>query len=347
MTQEELQTEAIEPGQSFVIDTFRPEDAPGVARLFRAVYGNGYPVKLVYDPDQLINAFNTLENIPVVARTSKGDLAAYEALYRSCPNPLVYEAGQGLVLPAYRKNNIINKINQYVCEVIAPGMDIDAVFGEAVCNNVYMQKSWQVFANITTALEVDLMPAEAYAKELSASGRVACLLMFRNCRSRPQIVYVPPVYEDALKYIYTHMNDERTFNISIEEPGKGLSTEIKKQVFDFAKVARLTVHEAGDDFPAVFNEQTNDMPDQGIVVIQVWLKLSWPWVGSIVEYLRTRGYFLGGVLPGWFGTDGLLMQKIMGKPNWEGIQLYSEHAKKIMRIVKDDWSSQVIASIRG
>jgi hypothetical protein len=173
MTKEELQTELIEPGQPFVIDTFRPEDAPGVARLFRTVYGEGYPVRLVYNPDQLINAFHALENIPVVARTSKGDLVAYEAIYRSCPNPQVYEAGQGLVLPSYRKNNIINSINQYVCEVMAPRIGIDSVFGEAVCNNVYMQKSWHVFANITTALEVDLMPAEACTKEGTASGRVA------------------------------------------------------------------------------------------------------------------------------------------------------------------------------
>ncbi|MCX5805618.1 MAG: hypothetical protein NT010_06050 [Proteobacteria bacterium] len=342
MTQEGLQIDLIESNQSFMIDAFRPEDAPGVARLFRAVYGEGYPVKLVYNPDLLINAFNTLENIPVVARTSKGDLVAYEAIYRSCPNPLVYEAGQGLVLPAYRQHNIINKINQYVCEVMAPGMDIDAVFGEAVCNNIYMQKSWQVFANITTALEVDLMPAETYVKEHSASGRVACLLMFRNYRSRPQTVYVPTVYKDALEYIYTQIDDKRTLMTAPEKPGGGLSTEIKKQVFDSAKVVRLTVHEAGEDFPEAFDKELIDITDQGIVVVQVWLKLSWPWVGGIVEHLRTRGYFLGGVLPGWFGTDGLLMQKIMGKPNWEGIQLYSEHAKEIMRIVKDDWSSQTI-----
>jgi hypothetical protein len=343
MTEGKLPAEPIEPGQSFVIDTFRPEDAPGVARIFRAVYGDEYPVKLVYDPGQLIKDFNALENIPVVARTEKGDVVAYEALYRSCPNPLVYEAGQGLVLPAYRKHNIINKINQYVCEVMAPGMDIDSVFGEAVCNNIYMQKSWQVFANITTALEVDLMPAEAYTKELSASGRVACLLMFRNYYSRPQTVYVPAMYKDELEYIYAQIEDKRTINISIEKPEKDLSTEIKKQVFDFARVARLTVNEAGEDFPGVFDIEEKDVLDQGIIVVQVWVKLAWPWIGSIVEHLRTRGYFLGGVLPGWFGTDGLLMQKIIGKPNWEGIQLYSEHAKEIMRIVMDDWSSQTSA----
>jgi hypothetical protein len=168
--------------------------------------------------------------------------------------------------------------------------------------------------------------------------------MFRNYCSRPQTVYVPAVYKDTLEYMYAHIEDERTLSISVKKPEKGLSTEVGKQVFDSAKVARLTVNEAGDDFPSVLDRYGKEMLDQGIVVIQAWLKLSRPWVGNTVEHLRERGYFLGGLLPGWFGTDGLLMQKIIGKPNWEGIQLYSVHAKEILKIVKDDWSSQIITS---
>lgn len=36
---------SVEPGQSFEVDLFRPADAKGVARLFQAVYGDGYPIK--------------------------------------------------------------------------------------------------------------------------------------------------------------------------------------------------------------------------------------------------------------------------------------------------------------
>ena len=67
------------------ISTFQPGDALGVARLFTAVYGDGYPVKLVYDPDALVAAFESGENIPVVARASDGEIVGYIALYRSAP----------------------------------------------------------------------------------------------------------------------------------------------------------------------------------------------------------------------------------------------------------------------
>jgi len=39
----------------------------------------------------------------------------------------------------------------------------------------------------------------------------------------------------------------------------------------------------------------------------------------------------------WFDEDGLLMQKITGLPNWEGIRIHSERMKKVMDFVKQDW----------
>jgi len=76
-----------------------------------------------------------------------------------------------------------------------------------------------------------------------------------------------------------------------------IKTEIKAQVFDFASVARLTVQEAGADFISVFDEQEKTICEKGIIVIQVWLKLSWPWINRVVDLLRGRGYFLGGISP--------------------------------------------------
>jgi hypothetical protein len=46
----------IEPGQPYIIDMFRPEDALGVARCFFAVYGDAYSIDMVYSPEALIEA---------------------------------------------------------------------------------------------------------------------------------------------------------------------------------------------------------------------------------------------------------------------------------------------------
>ncbi len=330
----------IEAEQEFAVRAFRPGDAQGVADLFTKVYGNAYPVKLVYNPGQLVDAFNASETIPMVACTGKGEVVGYEAFYRSAPNPRLYELGQGLILPSYRNLGIAGRFHAYAYNVMASEMEMDVIFAEPVCNHVFMQKSLTPFRSIVTALEVDLMPAEAYAKEQSASGRVSVLSMFTTCRSRPHVIYLPPRHADALTYIYGGFDDSRTLMPAPEKAtAEPPSSIIEVQIFDVAGVARMAVREAGEDFSAAFAGEEERALGRGVTILQVWIKLSWPWVGVIAEYLRGRGYFLGGALPGWFGEDGLLMQKVMGTPNWEGIRLYTDRAHKVMELVRTDWRS--------
>jgi hypothetical protein len=324
--------------ESIDLSIFHPNDAEGIAALFRSVYGEEYPVRLVYNPEELIVAFERKENIPVVARTKDGRIAAHEALYRSSPNPQLYEAGQGLVLAELRGSGINGKINEYICEVVVPTLDMESIFGEAVCNHIYMQKAWSKFQTIETAIEVDLMPEEAYAVEASAKGRVATLLMFRNYREREQTIYLPKVYKDPLQFIYSALPDAQEFQGGHDELPSGPSN-MKVQVFDFAKVARITVSKPGTDFKGALAQQEKALLDRGMIVFQLWLNLSWPFIDSVIEAARGQGYFFGGLLPRWFGTDGILMQKVMQLPNWEGIHLYSERAKKILDLVRADWSN--------
>lgn len=67
----------IEAGQKFIIDRFRPEDAEGIAHLFFAEYGAGYPFDTFYVPER-IREENEKGNInSVVARTPKGEIIGH------------------------------------------------------------------------------------------------------------------------------------------------------------------------------------------------------------------------------------------------------------------------------
>ena len=59
----------------------------------------------------------------------------------------------------------------------------------------------------------------------------------------------------------------------------------------------------------------------------------------MVDCLRRRGYFLGGLLPRWFDSDGLLMQKTAARPGWEDMQIYFERAQKIAALARADWEA--------
>ncbi len=324
-------------GQSITIGLFRPQDAPGVAALFRAVYGDGYPVKRFYDPEALIAAHETGDNYSLTARKSDGTVVGHMALFRSAPHPGLYESGAGLVLPEYRSAGLSRMLLTRLYEQVAPDLGVDAVWGEAVCNHTIMQKAVSPLRNVETGIEVDLMPAEAYEQEQSASGRVASLVCFRDYRPRHQTVYLPPSHEAPLRYIYEVLEEGRTLEISREPLPSHVPTRTWTRTFGFARVSRIEVTAVGGDFDACMEALEQELLAQPTWVIQVHLNLACPWVGEAVKALSRRGYFLGGVLPRWFDEDALLMQKIFGSPDWDGIRLLSDRAREILRLVRADW----------
>jgi hypothetical protein len=154
-------------------------------------------------------------------------------------------------------------------------------------------------------------------------------------------VHLPEVYQEIFYYLYSALDDQRQIRISSAEQPPEIPTDLKSEVFDFAQVARIAVNQVGADFIAVLEQEEKRLLALNVVVIQIWLNLSWPWINAVVVMLRTRDYFLGGLLPRWFDSDGMLMQKIIGRPNWEDIHLYFERAKKLLEWVRTDWERTI------
>jgi hypothetical protein len=324
--------------EDLTFDSFRPADAQGIAELFRAVYGEGYPIRLYYEPEELTRANQEGRCYSLVARDPKGKVVAVEHVFRSGPFGTIYEVGSGLTLKEYRKRGITKRLLGYVTEEFAPAMrSVEELFGEAVCNHTHTQKLVSELRHVETALEVALMPAEAYRAEKSASGRVAALLAFRCYRPKPQVVFVPPCYEAEFRFIYAALDDKRDVMKGAETRPRPDVTNASMEVFDFARVARIAVHETGKDLGPCIDRLLKTCDDKGVLVVQVWLGLNVPEIASPVEELRSRGFFFGGLLPRWFDHDGMLMQRLSCPPNFEMIQLLSDRAKRILEFVKSDW----------
>lgn len=327
----------VEGGQEVVVDLFRPEDAVGATACFRTVYGEGYPIKTYLDPEQLAKANADKSVISSVARTAGGQVVGHNALFQSSPYPKIYESGAGVVLPAYRGGGLFERMIEHGIKVAAPLHGIEMVYGESVCNHPFSQKAVAALGYISMALEVDLMPASAYAKEGSAPGRVAGLLGMCHIAASPHAVYIPQAYAAELDYLYANTPDQRQKRPSQAPPPADSRSRLEARVFPFAQVARLTVHEAGEDLLQEARRAEKEAAGQGCRVFQIWLKLASPWVGASVDALRRDGWFFGGLLPRWFDEDGLLMQKMHQLPDWEHIVLVSDRAKELGAMARKDW----------
>ena len=327
----------IEQNQSWSIDLFQPEDAEGVSRLFLEVYGRGYPIKTFIDPQKLCEENAAKRTISSVAKTPKGEVIGHNAIFQSAPSPAIYELGAGLVHPAYRGGQgIFTQLNLHGF-TLAKTFGVSAVFGEPVCNHVFAQQMGRSINTLSRALEVDLLPAEAYVKERSSSGRVAALLNFATVIPRPHRVFLPAPYVEALRFCYEDLDDQRDLALADQPIPFGTPTSIQTQTFDFAQVTRLAVWEAGPDFAQQLEIQEEAAVQKGATVLQLWLKMTWPWLGEIVSIANQKGYFFGGALLRWFDDDGLLLQKILHLPHFEGIVLQFDRAKKILDLVRSDW----------
>jgi hypothetical protein len=169
--------------------------------------------------------------------------------------------------------------------------------------------------------------------------RVATLFGSMNCRKRPQAIYVPQVYEAQLKYIYEDYPDKRYMKHCEENVPAYAKTSSDMAIFDFANLSRLAFHDIGQDFETELDRLEAQAIEGNSVIIQAWLKLTTPWLDFAVKILRRRGYFLGGVLPRWFNDDGLLLQRILVDPEFETIQLYTQKARHILEMVREDWAA--------
>jgi len=77
--------------ENWEIDMFCPKDAPGLVELYRAVYGDDYPVETVYEPEKIIRESQNGDSYRVIART--GQTASALELKKFCrANIALYKA---------------------------------------------------------------------------------------------------------------------------------------------------------------------------------------------------------------------------------------------------------------
>lgn len=331
----------VEPGKSFTVQPFSPEDAMGVIQCCWSIYGDGYPVDTYYTPEKLIQANSDGTIYGLVAKTADGEIIGYGALYRSSP-PFkgIYEAGQYIIQKEYRGSRAAYNINQRLIEY-ARELGIDAIYGETVTHHLITQKFGARAGTLGTALEIDLMPAEAYDNDERVSGRVTTLLEFLIYNDKPQQLFIDEGIREHIEKSVIKLKVEREIISDIPDCQKAGSTIINTEEYDFAGVGRAHISATGDDFEYLFEQYESRIFGKNYKVSQVFLSSSDSGSIRIYNYLKLKGYFYGGYLPRWTDSDAILMQKLVVPPTFEGINLFTEDAKWLLEYVKTEYNKHV------
>jgi len=327
----------VQPDQEFTVRLFEPGDAWGVIRCFFEVYGDGYPFDTYYLPQKLIAAHAQGAMRSAVAVTARGDIVGFGSLlHHVAANPRLCETGQASVIPDYRATMAILCIQECLYAMAGSDAPIDVIFGEAVSNHQVMQRVSLLFGFAETGIELGLMPGAAYGRGNAPEERVSTVLTFKILCDTPRNLYLPPVYEAVLGTLLPDLPLTRTVRISTADLPGDAASDFDVRLFEAVGVLRVMARSAGHDFGDRLARELALAAAKGVLVFQVMVNLGEPCSGRVVEILRGQGFFFGGLLPQWFGADGLLMQKLAFRPDCDAIQLQSPKAHELLAFMRRD-----------
>ncbi|WP_243360161.1 acyl carrier protein [Fundidesulfovibrio terrae] len=328
----------VEPDAKYQVGPLRPGDGQGVAQLFYSVYGDRYPVEDYYIPARIEQLNSDGSLLTVVARLESGAVAGQGAYYQSSPpNKALYEFGQLLVAAEYRNTLMAAKITREMDRLSHTMTQAQGFFGEAVCTHTITQKLVDKQGYSECGLEVSLMPAGAYEKEGAGAQRVSCLIGARVDRDRRMPLNLPECYRREMELILDGFSLDREISFSSQDAPLAAESSLDSRTFDFASVERVQSLKVGADFPARVLELDESAKRRGLAVVQVFVNAGEPGAVFAVDALRARGFILGGLVPLWFGPDGLLMQKLYVAPEFEAVNLHSDRAKALFAFIRADW----------
>ena len=328
--------EAVE--QDFQLVSVDAANAKHVGAVFQSVYGNDFPIQYVYQPEAVAAEIAAERLTAVLAFDAEGQPAGYVSMFKNAPNFQLWEVGNMVVNPVYRQSRLSLLLAN--CCQSAELMNIagsDGLYSEAVCHHYMTQVGSAKAGMADYALEIDQLAGSSFKEHCADTERISCVFNFIEYTKPSLPTYIPHVYEDMARTLLQPLKKRDILVSTAALPQQG-NLRQEEKYYEFAGTWKLAVWETGatwsEDVAALLAEAER----RNVVSLQVAVNMALPHLGAAVEELRKQGFFFGGVLPRWFGSDGLLMQVVLGgEPNFAGAKLYTQTARTLRQYCQADW----------
>jgi len=294
-------------------------------------------VSYVYDPAEIVRRYDGVNHRTAVVYDNEGALAGVGSLFRSGPNPLLYEAGQLMVAKQHRSKGVASLIRRVVLEEYPTQIPVDALFLEAVCSHTISQHTVSEGC-VPTGVELEWISARKQGRNPDKDGgkdtNISLLMLFRVFKDTPHDIHPHPVYAGFIAQRVEALGLDRVV-MPGESPGAE-TTEAESDVLPDSSIATLSVAGIGRnlaDVLARFEAETAGCARHVRINLG---DAAAPWA---IDILRDKGFFLSAYLPLWFGSDGILFQKLPNKPDFGAPRYGSDEAKELAEAIRLDWEA--------
>ena len=316
------------------IRLMRPDESWSLARCAYRCYGYTYSTDNFYFPERVRELLESGLMTSMVAVTSAGEIIGHVAVNKETPNSLVGEAGQAIVDPRCRGNNLYTRMR-----LLLRSHNRDAgmfgEYGEAVTVHTYTQRVALSGESSATGVLLGFTPATMYFKDIQAEEdrkRRPVLLYYSRLNEGPlRDVYLPPHHAGVLRRIYEKLKLRRNI-VSGNIPELEERAQVDVKVQTEASRAFLQVIEYGQDLKALVRFRLRELCSRRVDCIYLDLPLSHPAAQRYCVSMEMLGFFFGGMLPELHDGDMLRLQYINNAElELENVQLAHEFSKELFQ----------------
>ena len=243
-----------------------------------------------------------------------------------------------VIHPAFKYSNLSSLLTKIYFNPTVIGLtDYSGIFCEAVCHHYVTQIGAIKSGLYDCALALSQLSGASFKEQRAlTSPRVSCVMSFLENSEPITPVYVPTEYAGVVRDLTQPLKPRTFLPADASLPMAGLTIREEKY-YAAAQTWKIAVMEIGADWQTCLDELLHEAADRKVISLQIAVNTALPALGAAVRAMRDRGFFLGGLLPHWFGSDGLMLQKLLEtEPDYEQIKLYSKTAKDLLAFIRAD-----------
>ena len=281
------------------IRTMKPEDAAQVVALVRKCYGDSYPNKIMYRPEEISAALRSGLMQSVIAVDTSGFVIGHCALTFPSPESPLPEAGKMIVDPDSRGQHLSNLLAEHR-RAVAIDNGLIGYWSECVTNHPFSQHEIIDSGGVETGVFIAREPSSLHMSGVNnvTDVRLSLMAYYVPTKVAPErTLYLPDRYGDIVAGLAEKLEISR--KIVREAACCESETVYEYTASPDDQFAQIVVSNIGTDIGETITGLVNLLKAQGIAVFHLDIPLGKPNALHAVDMLESLGFFWGS----WCARD--------------------------------------------
>lgn len=264
----------------------------------RAVYGETYALRWVYDAEEVARRISAGVLISAIAETADGDLLCHSGLTLAAPDDVVGHGGQAVTLPAARGQHIFTSVKRYMIDWMTR-RGLMGMYSEATASHPYSQRALLDLGGHETGFLLGFIP-ESQEDSLSAheAGRHSAALFFLRIRpGAERTVYPPKRHREIVRDTIDTCDFRARLADAPVRTDLPAGSQLHVEPVPGDNVAVLTVTQAGEDLTTRVEAERSRLFSEGLDAIYVDLPLDRPESAHVSDSLEELKLSYSGIFP--------------------------------------------------